>query len=202
MTSRTVSLQLSWDRSTLAPVQDQRMHRALFRALSKSGGDAIRAARVASGRIVRFRKAFRVSRVNRGLVLAFPRQPRGDISQLEWRVNVSGSMSPVGSFASVRGFGQRIRGRKGRKEVSPGGVIAKINAGRSSRIPGAFLATMKSGHRGVFMRTGAKVKELFTSRVSDVFSDAGMPEHVLERAQQVFGRSFDRLLPLELAKLK
>ena len=32
---------------------------------------------------------------------------------------------------------------------------ASVNVGRKKKFPGAFLATMKSGHRGVFIRRGS-----------------------------------------------
>lgn len=180
-------LLLSWDTSQIQPLRDGGLGRALFRAVSKSGGDAIRAARVASSRTVRFRKRFRVAKVNQGLPMRFPRGPR-ELDDLEWRITPSGETTPVSAFPGAR-------------QTKRGASVA-INRQRKV-IKGAFVATMKSGHTGVFKRRGSKrlaIDELFTTRIADVFRDSGMIPAVHARAQAVFSSSFARLLPLEIAR--
>ena len=68
-----MELALRWDQSMLQPIRSQGLERALTRALSKAGGDAIRAVRVESSRTVRARKRMKLSRVNKALSLDFPR---------------------------------------------------------------------------------------------------------------------------------
>jgi len=180
-------LVLSWDTSKIQPLRDGGLERALFRAVSKAGGDAIRAARVASSRTVRFRKRFRVSKVNQGLPIRFPRGPRV-LDDLEWRITPSGETMPVSAFPGAR-------------QVKLGASVG-INRQRKT-IPGAFVAKMKSGHVGVFKRRGSKrlaIDELFSTKISDVFRDGGMIPAVHTRAQVVFSASFARLLPLEIAR--
>jgi hypothetical protein len=199
------SLTMEWDTSQIAALKAQGLERALFRVVSKAGSDAIRAARVTSSRTVRFRKRMKVKRVNEGLVLGFPRGAR-DLGALTWRVDVSGERFTLSSFP----YRQTKRG-----------VVVKVNRGKGVLINGAFEARMKSGHIGVFVRertTGApkkkkrgkyaspprvgrlKIEELFTTRIPDVFADAGMVPAVHARAQNVFSATFSRLLPLELLK--
>lgn len=58
---------------------------------------------------------------------------------------------------------------------------------------------------GIFVRKGAKrlpIEEKFTTRISDVFTDFGMVPAVHARAQAVFTKTFERLLPIEIAKLQ
>ncbi len=175
---------------------------AVARALKKAGGDAIRAMRVESSRTIRERKRFKVRTVNTALVLDFPRG--NNIDQLEWKMRVRGQIVPVVDFPH-RQIGSRIIGRKGRKERASGGVRVEINRGRPVLIRSAFVATMRSGHTGVFLRKGAArlpIRELFTTRVSDVFGDTGMVPNVQARTQDVFKSAFARLLPLELAKVQ
>lgn len=182
-----MQLEITWDRGQLAPFKDRGLERALVATLSKSGRDAIRALKAESSRVVRARKRLKVKRVNAALPLTFPKGR--DISDLVWRMDVSGEAVRVVDYPH----------RQTRK-----GVSVAINVGKRKLIKGAFLATMKSGHRGVFKREGKArlpIDELFSTRVSDVFGDAGMIPAVQERAQLVFSQTFDRVLPLELRKL-
>lgn len=184
-----------WDRSLISVLRSPGLERALVRVTRAAGGDAIRAARVASSRRVRERKSIRVSRVSRALVLSYPRSARS-LDDLVWIERVSSAMTPIAGLP---------------KRQTRRGVNFSINKGKRSLIPGAFVQKMRSGHVGVFHRTGEKIglkggrrpfTELFSSRVIDVFRDDGMPATVLSRAQSVFAATFSRLLPLEIAKAK
>lgn len=183
------ALSLQWDISQVAAATraTKGFDQALMRAARKSGGDAIRFLKRGSNKLIRSRKRFRVARVNSALPLVFPRGSNS-LETLEWRMNVSGAPVPVADFAH----------RQTRK-----GVTASINAGKRSLIPGAFIATMRSGHTGVFIRKGKArlpIRETFTTRVSDVFNDAGFIDYLQAGAQARFSASFERLLPLELSK--
>lgn len=179
-------LVFEWDQSLIAPLTAKNLGGALFRAVSKAGGDAIRAARVASSRTVRFRKRMKVKKVNDGLRLRYPRTR--ELEGLEWRVDVSGEVVPVSAFPF---------------RETRAGVVVSINQGKGKLFPGAFVARMKSNHVGIFTRKGKArlpIEERFTTRISDVFSDAGMVPAVYQRAQGVFAATFSRVLPMELAK--
>ena len=180
-----MELKLQWEGAHLAAFK--RTDKALFRALSKSGGDAIRSARVESSRSIRARKRFKVARVNKALRLTFPKGVR-QIDGLVWRMDVKGGLVPVADFPHKQ---------------TRGGVSVIINTGKRVLIKGAFEATMRSGHVGVFMRKGQgrlPIKELFTTKVVDVFQDKGFVPSVWAKAQATFASSFARLLPLELKK--
>jgi hypothetical protein len=202
-----VTLTLRWDTSKIEHLKNHGLERALFRAVSRAGGDAIRAMRTSSRRSVQFRKRMKSERVQRGLPMFFPRGPR-ELAQLVWRVGVSGEVVPVSAFP----FRQVRRG-----------VSVAINRGKRQIIPGAFVATMRSGHVGVFSRRAdpmaafkstkrrsklpARVRRLpideaFTTRISDVFGDSGMIPAVHARGQAVFSSAFDRLLALELSRAR
>jgi hypothetical protein len=166
---------------------------ALERALGKAGSEAARAMKAESSRIIRSRKQMRVAAVNRALPLTFPTSK--EITRLAWRMDVAGGVVPVAAYPH----------RQTKK-----GVSVQINKGTRRLIQHAFIATMKSGHLGVFMRDGRfgrnnnskleRISEAYTTRVSDVFADAGMVPAVMDRTQKVFGRAFHRLMKAELTK--
>lgn len=183
---------LDWDRSQLGILRERGLERALTRALSKAGGDTIRAISAASTRAVRFRKRVKAKRVRDAFRLRFPRGAK-HLDDLQWALVVSRQPIPLADYP-------RSQTKKG--------VSVGVNKGKRSLIKGAFLATLKSGHSGVFVREkiGSKrvgrlpIRELFSSTVLDVFNDGGMVPAVMERGNQVFKSSFARLLPLEIAK--
>jgi len=184
-----MDLQIKWDSEVLRrTIGSPRTERALVKALSKAGGDAIRATKVESSRVVRARKRLKVRRVSTAMPLVFPKAPR-TLEALVWRMPVSGEVVPVAEFP----FRQTRQG-----------VSVEINRGRRTLIKSAFAALMKSGHRGVYRRRGDKrlpIDELFTTKVSDVFLDSGMIPQVEARAQAVFSATLARVLPMELAKV-
>lgn len=199
-----MDLTLEWDQGQLAFFRSRGLERVLKSTLSKAGGDAIRATKVDSGRVVRSKKNFKVSRVGKALPLSFPGSSR-EIEDLVWRMDVGGGVTPAIDFPH-RQIGRKVTGPRGRQSYSDGGVMVQINTGAAKLFRGAFLATMKSGHTGIFFRTNKRgrlpIAEAYTTRVSDVFENVGMVPAVWARTQAVFSASFGRLLPLELAKAK
>ena len=150
--------------------------RKLEKALAKATTSAARALRAAATKNVRQRKRFKVSKLKKSL-------PLRRVNAQEWRMDVSGEPMPVAAFPHRQ---------------TAKGVSVAINQGQRKLIKSAFVATMKSGHRGVFRRVGKgrlPIEELFTTRVSDVFNDNGMLPFVLARTQDVFRSTLERLMP-------
>lgn len=182
------SIALKWDTSQLYALKQQGLEKALTRTLKKAGGDAIRAVRAQATRDVRARKKIKGRRIREAFSLRFPRGSR--VEALEWALDVRRVPIPMADYPA----------RQTRK-----GVSVAINTGKRSLVRSAFLATMKSGHRGVYVREGKKrlpIRELFSSTVFDVLQDSGRAPAVLERGSEVFSSAFARLLPLEIARLK
>jgi hypothetical protein len=197
----STAIEFEWDSRDLAELARSAGYKsklgiglyALEMALKKSGSEAARAMKAESNRVVRSRKAMRVAAVNKALPLTFPTSK--GISRLAWRMDVAGGVVPVAAYPH----------RQTKK-----GVSVQINKGTRRLIQSAFVATMKSGHRGVFMRDGRfgrnsnpkleRISEAWTTRVSDVFADAGMVPAVMDRTKAVFGRAFHRLMKAELEK--
>lgn len=162
---------------------------AVTRAARKAGSSAIRVVRVESTRAVRARKQIRVRAVRSALTVSRGPAPGASLEKLEWKM-----------FA--KDVGTRISDYPYRQVRA--GVRVGINKGEKSLIKSAFVATMKSGHTGVFKREGTArlgIKELFTTRVADIFRDSGMMPKVEARATAEFSSTFNRVLPMELKKV-
>jgi len=165
------------------------------RAVFRAGGDALRALRAEAVRKVRESRAIRAGAVRDAMFLSFP--PSG-AENPTWRMYVSGRPLKVSAYPYRQ---------------TAAGVSVLIKTGSRAVIRHAFVATMpRSGHEGVFMRTGRFntkpgrrgpvrreiIKELFTTRITDVFKDPGFAEDALGRAMAVFERSYLRNLQIAI----
>lgn len=161
---------------------------AIKRALYKAGSTALRDMRSEASKRVRARKRIKAKYVRDSLVMA---RPKGKaIDGAEWALKVKGDRVPLRAYPT----------RQTKK-----GVSAQVNVGKRSLVRGAFIATMRSGHEGVFKRSGAKrlpIRELFGSRPVDALLHEGEAGAVRDRGQASMAAAFERLLPLELEKLK
>lgn len=178
----------TWDTERIKGLVNQGLERAVVAAARKAGRDALRALRTDSVKALRERKRFKASALRKALT---PQSPKGArLENLAWTLTVSGRPMPLASFP--------YRGTK-RK-----GVRVEVNVGRPKYLRNAFVATMRSGHTGIFERVGRArlpIRELYSTRVTDVFRDAGFVPERFARAGVVFGSTFDRVLPLEIQRL-
>ncbi len=182
-----MKLLLDWDKSELGVLRGNGLETAVFKSLKMAGRDAIRAAKAEGNRHVRARKEFKVARVNKALKTS-SENPTNDIGGLSWTLRVASNLTPAIDFGA----------RQTRQ-----GVTVAINKGKRVLVKSGFFATMKSGHRGVFYRPekgSKKIKEIFTTRVRDTFDDDNMVPLVFKRAQEIFEKTYRRVLPLEVAK--
>jgi hypothetical protein len=141
-----------------------------------AGSSALSAMKAEASRRIRERKAMKVAMVNRAMTTIFPSSG----GPLVWVLRASSEPMPVAAF-NYRQTKQ--------------GVSVEINRGQRKLIRGAFVATMKSGHTGVFYRTGRErlpIDEAYTTRVSDAFKDA-TPD-IERRGVEVFVGTMTRLL--------
>lgn len=143
----------------------------------------MRTAKTDAKREIRRKKAIRAGIAARSLRVTLPAGSQ-TLDTLAWSLRVSGKGVKLIDYGA----------RQTKK-----GVRVKVNVGSSKVVKSAFIATMKSGHTGVFVRTGPgrlPLKELFSSTPADVFRDPGTAERVLERAGVVFGSTFARNLKI------
>jgi hypothetical protein len=154
--------------------------RAMVRALNR----AIAAGRTQITRDIAADTGLRVSNVRKALSM----QEATD-SRPEARLATSLKRIPLINFGARGQYPSRGRGR---------GVSYRLN-GSSGRVPTAFIASMQSGHQGVFVRKAKgrlPIRELFGPSLGHVF--AKHRPAALARAQQVFHERLEH----ELARLK
>ena len=180
-----------WDSKELDALSGGKLGAAVFRALRKAGGDAIRAARAEAKRGTRAKVRIRAGYLaDRALPLRYPFSR--DISGLVWRVDVSGREVPLGEYPSRQ---------------TKRGVSLEVQRGKRVVLKSAFLSRAKSnaGRKSVFLRpTKARypMGHRLGMSVADSMADGKVPNVALTRATSVMASAFDRLLQMELGKLK
>lgn len=189
------------------PDLDKEFRKPLGRAVRKAMSTAARDMRAAATKQVRRRKRLKAKAVRAALKA---RLAKGrSMARMEAALLVSGK------HARVVDYPHRQTKR---------GISVEVNRGKRTLLQGAFIATMKSGHRGVFSRakatgrqgvenprgryTGSRrvrrlpIEERMASRVIDAINHQGEIPAIQQRGQESFQRTLDRVLPLELEKAK
>jgi hypothetical protein len=182
----SVGINVKWDRSGIAPLETGPLKGALKRALRKAGATALRDMRSEASKRIRARKRIKVRYITRALTLQRP--SGGDIAGMEWAVHVSGDPVPLTAYPN----------RQTKK-----GVSVEVNRGKRTLVKGSFVASMKSGHEGVFRRRGKArlpIQELRGSRPVDALLHEGEADAVAARGGASFSDTFERVLPLEIGK--
>jgi hypothetical protein len=174
------------DRSGIAALEPGPMKRAVVRALRKAGSTALRDMRSEASKRIRQRKRIAPKYIARALTL---RRPKGsDIAAMSWAVLVSGEPVPLVAYPHR----QTARG-----------VSVEVNRGKRTLLEGAFVASMKSGHKGVYKRRGKQrlpIDEQRGSRPVDALLHEGEADAVAERGGKSLAATFRRVLPLEMGK--
>ncbi len=160
---------------------------ALLGILRKSGSDAVRFLRTGSNRLIRQRKRFKASTLNKAMTLGFPSRA-ASIDALVWTMDVSGKPVPLVEFPHSQ---------------TQRGVSVGINVSKRTLIQSAFIATMQSGHTGVFERVSSKrlpITELYSTKVTDVFQDHDFVPFLYQGAIAKFEQTFERLYAVEMKR--
>lgn len=160
--------------------------RATLRALRKAGTIALREMKKEGKAEVRSRKKLKVSRINRALSTS--KKLGNTFESLEWRLEIAPQKTPLIDYPNAQ---------------TKDGIRVTINAGKRVSLRGAFVATMKSGHRGIFVRDGKSrlpIHELYSTRVFDVFKNPEVIPAVTREAMSELTKSFALRLPIEMAK--
>ncbi len=182
----SLDVNVTWDRSGIAALETGPMKGALRRALRKAGATALRDMRSEATKRIRTRKKIKVRYIRRAMTL---RRAKGsDVAGMEWAVDVDGTPVPLVAYPH---------------RVTKKGVSVEVNRGKRTLLAGSFLATMKSGHKGVFRRRGKArlpIDELRGSRPVDALLHKGEADAVAERGGSSFTATLSRVLPLEIAK--
>ena len=182
----SVGISIKWDRSQIAVLETGPLKAAVKRALRKAGATALRDMKSEASKRIRQRKRIKIRYIQQALSLRRP--SGGDISNMQWALDVDGKPVPLVAYPY----------RQTKK-----GVSVEVNRGKRTLVKGSFVATMKSGHVGVFKRRGKArlpIQELRGSRPVDALLHAGEADAVAARGGESFGATFARVLPLEIGK--
>lgn len=174
------------DTSEIHALQSRRLASAAVRAMKKAGSTALRDMKSEASKSVREQKRIKAKQINRAMRLVRPRGSR--IEDMEWSLQVADLKMRVADYPH----------RQTRR-----GVSAQINRGSRSLIRGAFVATMRSGHRGVFVRRGRRrlpIEEMFSSRVIDVIGSEKKIQRVHRRGVDAFNATWRRMFDAEMQK--
>ena len=197
-------VEVKWDKRAIAALATGPMKSAVRSALRKAGSTALRDMRSEGTKRVRAMKRIKPRYIRDAMSL---RATGGAIKDMEWALNVSGKPVPLIAYPhkAVKGRAATRSGRGKAGPRSPGGMIVEVNVGKQTFVRGAFVATMRSGHQGIFRRKGAArlpIVELLGSRPVDALLHSGESEAVAFRGYQSFAQTFTRVLPIEIGKAK
>jgi hypothetical protein len=181
-----VTLSLTLNSRELAALHYGNIARAIARALRKAGSTALRDMRSEASKRVRARKRLKAAAVRKALHLRRPR--RTTVDGMTFALDVEGKPVPLSAYPHRQ---------------TKRGVSVSVNRDKRTLVRSAFIATMSSGHTGVFMRRGPErlpIRELLGSRPVDALLHEGEAEAVAERGARSLRDTFTRLLPVELEK--
>jgi hypothetical protein len=166
---------VKWEKATLSSIQS---------ATNMAGSSALRAMRAEGSRRIRETKGIQARQIDTALSMVFP------TGKPIWSLVAKGKPLPLIAFGARQ---------------TRAGVSVEVTKGKRSIINAAFIATMQSGHKGVFMRRGPKriaskgryagkmrqpIYELFTATISSALAKNAAP--VLQRGESVFRSTFAR----------
>lgn len=190
-----ITFDLSAESARLLSQVGSATKRAIDAATKRAGASAARKMRAEASRQVRKKKAIKLSAAKKRIQLI--RKGAG-----AYLIRVDGTPLPIGAFK----MRQLLKG-----------VKFQANRGSWSTYRGAFIAQMKSGHRGAFRRgkpekspraryqsDGGKqhkhlpIKELYTSGLSSTFKERAPREQVLIVGRIEFEKTFLRTIRSKL----
>lgn len=189
-------VEFEWDSRDLKFWRGTVFDKSIERAMKMAGNKVIKSLQDKSVEHVVSRKNLQETDVREGLPLIKPGR-KAVLRDMVWREDISGEPMPLSRFPFYS---------------SPAGIVVSVNKGSVTRIKSAFVARMPKnnqkqdhGHLGIFKRRSKDrfpIQELWTSRLSDVMSDAGVIPKMESSAIEQLAVGFERGLARELRKLR
>ena len=172
------------DLSQLAAIEPSRMRSAIKRAIRKAGATALRDMRSEANKRIRARKRIPLKYIRDAVSVR--KVDSGDIANMEWALELSGAPVPLSAYPHRQ---------------TKTGVSVEVNQGTRTLVAHSFVATMKSGHKGVFKRVGKArlpIRELLGSRPVDALLHEGEAQAVADRGHKSLRETFERVLLMEI----
>lgn len=180
----TLSITIKGNTSAAFTMLKDRVRYAEARALNRSGG---------SGRAVLVRGIATDLGIKQASVRELIQLQEATPERRIYRLTATGKRIPLIEFGAKGPEPSRGKGR---------GVSARVPGG-AGRYPRAFIATMRTGHRGVFERKGRArlpIRELRVVSLPYVF-DKVAPE-ALARANEVLPKNLQHEIDFEVSQIR
>lgn len=150
------AIEFTWDSRDLSVFRGKEIDKAIERALRLGGNQAFKFLREGTISHVLRKKALRRAVIEDDQRVSKPRRGAA-LQEFAWELFIKGQPVPITRFPYLD-----TRSTSGR------GVAVRFGSGGTERLSSAFVATMKSGHVGVFRRerkTSLPIAELFSYRL-------------------------------------
>lgn len=186
------AIEFEWDSRDLKVFRGGAVEKALARAMRLAGNRAFKDLTEGTTGLVRRKKTLSQATVTEDQSQRKPTRS-SQLKDFSWTLFVRGKPVPLIKFPHI----DRKRLRSGK------GVLVRFGPGSSHTFTSAFVARMKSGHEGIFIRTRKTrlpIEELYSSRLpkdlgGEVMTTLADP--VYRKLESAFKRGLER----ELAKL-
>lgn len=172
-----MEIQVTYDARELSVWLNSVNRKLLTRAVGSALNHTISQVKTQANRLIREEIKLKSKDINNRLVIVRANSSKGAWMQLQARMKVSGKPVPLISYGARQ---------------TKGGVVVRVKNKRTV-LKHAFIARMRSGHQGVFVRKGKKrlpIQELYSTRVSDVFNNNGFMPKLAGFAQEKFLQNF------------
>lgn len=167
------------------------------RAAARSLNRAITSLRAEAARKVTATLNVKASVVKDAVVLGKANASEA-LTEMKATINITGR--PIPLFEFVTKIDRVNTGAGPRQEV-----YVKVIKGRPAKLVyNAFVATMSSGHEGVFKRVGSErlpIQEKFTTSVTDIFKNEQIVRDLLAYGREKFSDNFEHELQYQLSQL-
>lgn len=187
------SVEFTWESRDLEVWRGKKVDSAVARALRLAGNQAARGLRKGATAIALGKKNLPQQTITEDHTLVLPKRSK-ELRDFAWTLFVRGKPVPASRFPHLDTRHRRTRN----------GVLVRFGSGGTQRLTSAFVARMKSGHEGVFRRTGKKrlpIEEVFSSRLPASYGPEVMTtlgDKTYRKLETAYRRGLDR----ELAKLR
>lgn len=164
------------------------LKKATVRATKKAAATSARDMTSEAVKIVRETKGLKVKAIKKAIRIKKNRARRLD--DMEWGVTAKATKTRLTDYSKVR--------------PTKKGVMAEVNKGQPQLYKGAFLATMRSGHKGAFNRKGKArlpVEEIYAASPRGSLNNAIAIARLQRRGEKSFKKTFKRVFPTEIAKV-
>lgn len=182
-----LSIKASFDKKQLSALKPSKLKRGMSKTLRKASATSLRDMKSEASKRIRKRKRLKVKAVKAATV---PVKNTGRaLDDMKWGIRMRGAPVKLSAYPH--------------RALRRGGVSVAVNKGKRTVLKKAFMATTRSGHKGVFRRLSKRrlpIREPLASRPADALLHKGEAEGVRERGRVSFLKTVERLLAAELSK--